>query len=114
MNTDTLIKISLGDILFNEVCKYLGLSLKDNTLTYNNGSTLEYYSLDTITLTEKICADNEIDNNDKFLIDSVIIFDDGCIEFHNEYDCDAINWCQFDLSTITMVINQLIQMNNGR
>jgi hypothetical protein len=70
----------------------------ENTTNY----TLEYYDAKTIDIPEIEYEDD--------IIDSVLFFGDGTIEFHFKNSMDALNWAEFPIEIIDRVINSLAQI----
>jgi hypothetical protein len=97
MNT----KLNLWDILITQCMNILELSWTDeNEIQDKDGSILETYDFETIFLNTPISVDNDE-------IDCVLVFGDGCVEFHLKNDLDAVNWGEFDDEIIIKVIEDL-------
>lgn len=96
-------KIELWSILFNECVKNLNIEVSDDKILLYENEEMDVYDYVSIEI-KPIAFDNDV-------IDSVLFFGDGTVEFHLASECDAINWGEFDVEVIEKVIQHINKLN---
>lgn len=97
-------RLALIDKLTSACASYLGVHIDDDSNVFIGDNVFEPYDCETIGLSKTIPYDND-------LIDSVLMFGDGTIEFHLQDSQEAFNWNEFNNEIIIIILKQILKLN---
>lgn len=109
MRKDIETKLMLSEVLTKECMRILNLTTNEDGCIINNNDIMEWNDMESISLDHPISPSILLTSlyKEDDVVDGVLFFGDGTIEFHLANDGDAVNWADFDVDFIKMIIREL-------